>query len=146
MVGFASLCFSAEHELNRSSEQRGYSRNLPHYHSYYLSIAVYASSTMSNTVWVRWTASSTDAMFYAKVKELDDDADVDDLRNAFVGQQRLDIGPATVSVFENGEKLSEDKKLKDYFVPPAGSAFLRAPGKSKVTALVVTLPPPQQQN
>eukprot|EP00978_Attheya_sp_CCMP212_P022149 scaffold65731_cov32-Attheya_sp.AAC.2 len=101
---------------------------------------------MSNTVWVTWKDSSTDAMFYAKVIELEYDAEVVDLRRAFVAQQRLGIGPASLKVFENGEKLSEDKKLKDYFVPPADSAFLPAPGKIKDTALVVTLPPPQQQN
>eukprot|EP00978_Attheya_sp_CCMP212_P017776 scaffold47860_cov39-Attheya_sp.AAC.2 len=97
----------------------------------------------NNTVWVRWRDSSTGGMFYDKVMELDDDAEVVDLRRAFVAQEKLDIGPATLKVFENGEKLSEDKKLKDYFVPPAGSAFLPAPGKSKDTALVVTLPLPQ---
>eukprot|EP00978_Attheya_sp_CCMP212_P037562 scaffold178534_cov51-Attheya_sp.AAC.1 len=92
---------------------------------------------MSNTVWVRWwTASSTDRMFNAKVKELDDDADVDDLRNAFVQQHEPSVQrPASLKVFENDEQLSEDKKLKDYFVPPAGSACLLAPGKSKATAL-----------
>jgi hypothetical protein len=101
----------------------------------------------NNKVWVTWRDSSTGGinMSYAKVIELEDDADVDDLRRAFVALAKLDVGPTTVtvSVFENGEKLSEDKKLKDYFVPPAGSAFLPAPGKSKDTALVVTLPLPQ---
>ena len=103
---------------------------------------------MSNEVWVKvkdpdW---STDT-----VHSLADNAQVKDLRRAFVEQQKLNISPATVKVFEtenSGVELSSTTGLKDmnYFAPPVGSAGAAGPGKSDATPLFLTLPQQTQQS
>jgi hypothetical protein len=105
------------------------------------------SITMSNKVWVTWKDAAGEPS-HAKVINLDDDADADDLRVAFVKQQNLTTTvPGQLKVFEpeDGGKLDEGKKLKEYFTAPSGSAAPPGPGKSAVTALFITFPP-QQQN
>ena len=102
---------------------------------------------MSKKVWVTWQ-DATGTRFHVKVTELADDADVDDLRRTFVKQQNLTTtvpGELKVSETEGGEKLKADEELKDYFTAPSGSAAPPGPGKSAVTALLITFPP-QQQN
>jgi hypothetical protein len=61
---------------------------------------------------------------HAKVTDLDQHADVDDLRKYLVKQQKLTVGPARLSVFEHegAEKPNVSKKLKDYFAPQSGFA------------------------
>lgn len=96
---------------------------------------------MSNKVWVTWKTSDGAALF-TMVKGLEDDAIIDELRTAFILARKWEtFDPATLSVSEteNGKKLEEDCPVKPYFV--AGAAT--GPGKSKGTALFVTLPPTQ---
>jgi hypothetical protein len=105
----------------------------------------FVAITMSNKVWVTWKDAAGDVL-HSKVTNLDDDADVDDLRKAFVDQQNLATtipGGLEVSAAD-GIVLSEDATLKLFFVTPGTPES--APGKSKATALVVTFPPPQQPN
>lgn len=77
------------------------------------------------------------------VRELDDHAQITELRKAFVKQLEPDVKrPTTVKVRERegGEMLQASAKLTKYFVPPANSAAAPGPGKSEDTALFVTLP------
>eukprot|EP00978_Attheya_sp_CCMP212_P024652 scaffold77824_cov56-Attheya_sp.AAC.1 len=101
---------------------------------------------MSNKVWVTWKGAAGDTL-YTQVTNLHHGADVDDLREKFVTQQRLDVGPATLSVSTAdgiNTVLSEDATLKSYWVTSSDSAAQSGPGKRKSTALVVTFPPRQQ--
>jgi hypothetical protein len=102
---------------------------------------------MSNIVWVTWKDAAGKVLLDT-VDELPDNARIKDLRKKFVNQQKLEVGPATLSVFEkeDGAELSASKELKDYFAPPSGSAAQSGPGKSHDTALVVSFPPQHQQN
>lgn len=102
---------------------------------------------MSNKVWVRWKDSTTGEVLTGKVVELQHDADIDDLRQAFAKQQYfLHFSPATIQVreTENGEKLKASAVLTDFFVPSA-TAAASGPGRSEDTALFLTLPQQQQQ-
>jgi hypothetical protein len=103
------------------------------------------ANTMSNKVWVTWKDAEGQDLF-AMVKRLDEGALVDDLRDAFVADRRINVDPATlkVSKTQGGEKLEEDQPVRDFFVIPGAQES--APGTSKSTALVVTFPPPEQQD
>lgn len=97
-------------------------------------------------MWVTWKNASNNWLV-DKVTNLNGDADVSDLRKAFVTQQNLQISPGgvSVSVGAEGEALEEDEVLQPYFVRNLqGKA---GPGQSKKTALVVTDTdqPPQPQ-
>ena len=104
---------------------------------------------MSNEVWVRWKDSTSSAgmVLVDTVSDLEDDAQIKDLRKAFVKQQVLDVTPAAVVVreTENGEMLKPSTMLTNYFMPPANSAAAPGPGKSEDTALFLTVPLQQQQ-
>lgn len=103
---------------------------------------------MSNKkVWVTWKDSATYKTLNDKVINLDDDADISDLRRAFVKARGWGTDPATLSVSEKeGDEelleLEEDKSLTGYFVSTKGGDKA-GPGQSKATALVVTIPPQQ---
>lgn len=104
---------------------------------------------MSNKVWVRWKDSTTGEVLTGKVVELQDDADIDDLLQAFAKQQNLlHFSPAAIQVreTENGEKLKASAVLTDCFVPSATAAAASGPGRSEDTALFITLPQQQQQH
>ena len=92
---------------------------------------------MSNEVWVTWKGAAGEPMVDT-VDELPGDAQIKNLRKKFVKQQNLNVGPATVSVFETegGEKLKASDPLQPYFARPKGSG----PGQSEDTALLVTFP------
>ena len=101
---------------------------------------------MSEKVWVKWKNAGSNWLF-GKVTNLAADADVDDLRKAFVMQQNLQISPGrlSVSLGAEGEVLEEDGFLQPHFVRILqGKA---GPGQSKTTALLVTGTdqPPQPQ-
>ena len=84
-------------------------------------------------------------LLFDKVTELHDNADISDLRKAFVAQQALSVSPAAVKVSEteNSKKtLQPDQKLSDYFVPVSDSKAAAGPGRSKDSALFCTLPSP----
>ena len=97
----------------------------------------------NNEVWVRWKDSSDDWLFDT-VTDLKDDAEIKDLRKAFVRQQNLQgqLSPAEVQVREttvHGEdRLKASSPLVTYFVPPTGC--VPEPGKSEDTALFLTVP------
>ena len=97
----------------------------------------------NNQVWVRWKDSSDDWLFDT-VTDLKDDAQITDLRKAFVRQQYLQgqLSPAEVQVREttvHGEdRLKASSPLVTYFVPPTGC--VPQPGKSEDTALFLTVP------
>eukprot|EP00978_Attheya_sp_CCMP212_P041524 scaffold239002_cov62-Attheya_sp.AAC.2 len=102
----------------------------------------FVDNTMSNKVWVTWKDAAGNA-FYAKVTNLDEHADVDDLRTKFVDQQKITVGPGVLSVFETerGAELRASKKLKDYsFTDASDAATQPGPGKSEETALIVQQP------
>ena len=84
---------------------------------------------------------------FDKVTALHDDADIRDLRKAFLKQQHIEVSPGAVRVreAEDGEMLKASTMLTIYFMPPAGSVTDPGPGKSEETALFLTLPP-QIQN
>ena len=102
-------------------------------------------------VWVKWIDPTTSNDWLPeKVRNLDGNADISDLRVAFVEQRRSpfwqQVDPATVEVSksEGGEALEANASVREYFVPPPNAAPVLA-GQSKDTALVLTLPPQQQQ-
>ena len=101
---------------------------------------------MSNKVWVRWKDSTTSEWSFDKVKDLTEDADISDLRHAFVKQQNLSCSPGSIQVreAESGEKLKASTLLTDCFVPSATAAAASGPGRSEDTALFLTLPQQQQ--
>lgn len=105
---------------------------------------------MSNMVWVKWEdAAVKEDEYFSKVINLDDSADIDDLRRAFVEPLEPSVQrPAAIQVREtrDGEMLKSSKKLSIYFVPAASSAAVPGPGKSGDTALFLTLPLPQQSS
>ena len=102
----------------------------------------------TNEVWVTWKSPTSGETAVGKVKDLDDRAMIEELREGFVkkrrGQAYSDIDPADVKVCkkENGQVLEEEAFLKQYFVPPEGRG--EGPGQSKKTALFLTLPNVQQ--
>ena len=104
---------------------------------------------MSNEVWVKWRGPSTGTTWFVDtVDELKDDAQIKDLRKAFVKQQNLlQISPGGVEVreTENGDMLKVDTTLTNYFVPPAGSAALPGPGNNADNPLFLYLPQQQQK-
>ena len=103
---------------------------------------------MSNEVWVRWIDSARGRWLFDTVSELENDAQIKDLRKAFVKQQFLGVPPAAVEVreTEDTEELEANTILTIYFThPPGGSAADPRPGRSKETALLLTLPQPPQQ-
>lgn len=97
---------------------------------------------MSNIVWVKWQDAAGKEEYSDKVTNLDDSADISDLRRAFVEQQVLNGSPGTVQVREtkDGEMLKSSTKLTVYFVTPADLAAASGPGKNEDTALFLTLP------
>ena len=99
---------------------------------------------MSNKVWVTWKWAAGEDPLVDKVIDLDNNADVADLRRLFVTQQQLQVSPGTLSVSktDGGEKLKAGDPLQPYFVLPPGSAGLAGPGQDDDTALFVTF---QQQ-
>ena len=103
---------------------------------------------MSNSVWIRWKDSSSGTVLFDTVRYLEDEAQIKDLRFAFVEQQRLPkVTPAAVQVRQKecGETLEPDQKLTDYFVPVSDSNAAAGPGRSKDSALLCTLPSPTPQ-
>jgi hypothetical protein len=106
---------------------------------------------MSNKLWVKYKSSdgSNEEEYYCdQIIGLANDALVCDLRRAFVEQQHLQISPAAVVVrIEEGQtKLEEDATLKLYFIDSGDSEEdKKRPGKSKASALFLSLPPPPQQ-
>jgi hypothetical protein len=107
----------------------------------------FLANTMSKKVWVTWSFSNGKPMHQTRVKGLYQGAIVDDLRDKFVEQQKMqDIaqGELEVSERKDGERLDPDKDLNGYFIPKSGSTS--RPGQSSKTALVVTYQSPQQQD
>jgi hypothetical protein len=107
---------------------------------------------MSNKLWVKWNKSSdggsSEEYYWDKAIGLADDAIICDLRRAFVQQQHLQIDSAAVNVHEEeGQtKLEEDATLKLYFIDSGDSENdKKQPGKSKASALFLTLLPPPQR-
>ena len=103
---------------------------------------------MSNEVWVKWRGPSTGTWSIDTVDKLDNDADVADLRHAFVKQQNLQISPGGVAVreTENGDMLKAGTTLTNYFVPPAGSAALPGSGNNEDNPLFLYLPQQRSRN
>ena len=98
---------------------------------------------MSNEVWVKWRDPSTGTWLIDTVDKLKDDAQITDLRKAFVKQQNLTtISPGGVQVreVEDGGMFTWDTTLTDYFVPSATSAAAPRPGRSYDNPLVLNLP------
>ena len=95
-------------------------------------------------MWVTWKDCSTGRHISAKVRGLQGNNDVDDLRKAFVEDRKLDIDSARVEVFVGGEKLAEDQELEPYFVQQDNPDEKSRPGRSKQSALFLTLPVQQQ--
>ena len=102
---------------------------------------------MSYKVWVAWEDFNGEHRS-AEVENLDNDAIVDDLRNRFVRDRRLEIDAATVDVFKVegviNNKLKAGVSLSPYFVT-ANKAEEHLSGHSEDNALIVTLPKQQQQ-
>lgn len=104
---------------------------------------------MSKSIWIRWK-DYTGVELFDTVDELTVEAQVKDLRKAFVeqsGDSVKGIHPASIQVreTENAEMLRASKKLKKYFVAPCGVAPASGPGRSEDTALFLTVPPKHQQ-
>jgi hypothetical protein len=110
------------------------------------------ATTMSNKLWVKWKSSDSSSMEYycGQVVGLADDANVDDLRRAFVQQLEPDVRrPAALQVHEKeGQtKLEEDALLSQYFIVNGESEQdKKQPGRSKGSALFLLIFPPQQNN
>ena len=103
---------------------------------------------ISNSVWIRWI-DSTGAVLSDTVDELQDEAQIKDLRKAFVAQQALSVSPAAVEVrkTENGHMLEPNKRLAEYLVgPTTAAAVAKGPGKSYDTAIILTMPQPRWQH
>jgi hypothetical protein len=106
----------------------------------------------NNKLWVKYKSSdgsSSEEYYYDKVYGLADDADVADLRRAFVEQKHLQVDPGAVVVrIEEGQtKLEEDAPVSQYFIVSGESEEdKKRPGKSKASALFLSLPPPPQQH
>ena len=81
---------------------------------------------------------------FTRIKNLQDDGIVDDLREAIEPNVRH---RHLVQVREkmDDNPLREDAPLKAYFAIPQGSAGVDGPGKSRDSALFVQLPEQQQQ-
>ena len=93
---------------------------------------------MSRKLWVTWQGTVCNSWRIDKVIGLEDDADITDLRRAFVHQQNLNnVPPGEIDVCEtkDGDPLEEDTALSIYFVPPMDTAAAAGPGKSEMTPL-----------
>jgi hypothetical protein len=109
---------------------------------------------MSNKLWVKWLDPIKGEWLFDKVRKLADDADVADMRVAFVEQLEPDIRrPSYVIVHEKeGDReriLQPDSGLAQYFIPPASTSEATTPagpGMSLKTALFLTFPVPKEQN
>ena len=97
-----------------------FKNSFPHFPGHTILIV---AATMSNSVWVRWKDSTSSEWMFDKVTALHDDADISDLRKAFLKQQHIEVSPGAVRVreAEDGEMLKASTMLTIYFMPPAGS-------------------------
>eukprot|EP00751_Fragilariopsis_kerguelensis_P029385 CAMPEP_0170916974 /NCGR_PEP_ID=MMETSP0735-20130129/7109_1 /TAXON_ID=186038 /ORGANISM="Fragilariopsis kerguelensis, Strain L26-C5" /LENGTH=615 /DNA_ID=CAMNT_0011315169 /DNA_START=86 /DNA_END=1929 /DNA_ORIENTATION=- len=98
---------------------------------------------MSNEVWVKWRDPSTGTWSIDTVDKLKDDAQIKDLRKAFVKQQNLTtISPGGVQVreVEHGEIFTVGTTLTD------SSAVAPRPGRSDDNPLVLNLPQQRSRN
>ena len=100
---------------------------------------------MSNKVWVTWKDDGVGEVLVERVKGLEDDAIVVDLREKIKEAFQLEIAPAFLGVFKTDEagvekKLKEDEAINDYFVPSSTSSSDAAgPGQTRDAALVVSI-------
>jgi hypothetical protein len=100
---------------------------------------------MSNRIWVKWWDPDDGQEQRGKVRDLEADADVDDLLVEFLKQQNLTKivrqGSVIVCLEEGETKLIEDAPVKQYFIVVAESKDenKKHPGRSLETALFVDL-------
>jgi hypothetical protein len=104
-------------------------------------------NTMKRKVWVTWKTVENPRLLTDRV-ELDEDAIVVDLRNTFKTDRGLvSVDPATLIVSTaDGTELKSSEELRKYFIALPNSAAQPGPGRSDETALVVTVPPLQQNS
>lgn len=92
------------------------------------------TAAVMKDVWVNWKSEQGHDLF-RRVKGLEDDGIVDDLRDEFVKQQNLNMlgHPGTLTVETSaGEVLEEDREL---------SELVLSEGLNKKTAFVIKIPP-----